>query len=354
VIAETAKWGRAELHVRFEFETDNCPKCGARLARYCTRCDNPIYAPIAERCQFCGLPHPWAEERRVAMQRAPVRRWRPEKDVSDPATRIYWDDVAGDVWVVDADVTRLDVNAVMSNDDVDGRMWTEIARSIRVAAGPDVEHLARNRLPFHLGDAWVTGAGNMQADGIIHVAAMNRRGESTIDVIGDCLRKGLKLADEEQYESLAVAPIGSGPNAIDLDLWLDGFARVAVEHLSVYGRDERKVGLDEQEATATGAVAPAPRLSIVLAVLEPVDFAHIVRRLDRATTAAWDALGRPSHSRPERISDPPKPSWRRRLARLASVPGRGRPRRSVAAPSQRSEPPAVEAPGPGGPGVSDP
>jgi O-acetyl-ADP-ribose deacetylase (regulator of RNase III)/predicted RNA-binding Zn-ribbon protein involved in translation (DUF1610 family) len=313
LLIRTKLSGRAAMHAAFTFETTNCPKCGARMARRCARCNHEIFAPVVARCQFCGLPQAWAAERRAGADRASIRLWRPEPDdvkesdrrVHDPALPLYSRKGRGDVWVLDGDITRLDVDAVVSNDDVDGQMWAQVARAIRVAAGEGVERLAQEGKPFRLGHAWVTAPGALQQlKGIIHVAAMSRHGESTLETVRECLAAALKVAATERYESVGVAAMGSGPAAIDLSEWLQAFAEVTVAHLN-----------DDSHSDED-----APPLSIVLALFEPPSLDEAAAELRAAVYEAWEKTGRPTDGEPAW-----RPSRRRRSRSL--IPSTGRNRR---------------------------
>jgi len=277
VLAQTRWTGRADVHVAYTFESTNCPLCGSRLVRRCARCEGAVVAPVAPRCQHCGLPHPWAPERRSGAEGTAVRRWR-GADVNDPATRVY---SLGDseIWVIEGDLVRMDVEAIVSNDDVEGRMWTEVAYSIRRAAGEEIAYLARDGAPRRMGTAWVTEAGALPIKGIIHVAAMNRRGEQSLKLVQTCLSEALARAVEERFRSVGVAAIGSGPNAIRLEKWLRAFAQTVVSHLPA------KPG--------NGATQP---LAILLVLYEPADFDAAVRTLERAICDAWIAHGAPAEA----------------------------------------------------------
>jgi O-acetyl-ADP-ribose deacetylase (regulator of RNase III) len=315
LIIRSKRSGRAVTEVSWAFETSNCPKCGAGLLRECARCHRQILPPVADRCRFCGLPHPWAAERRGGRESAALRKWKPDEGVNDPARHLYEHLQQGDIWVIEGDITQMAVDAVISNDDVDGRMWTEVARAIKRAAGEDVERLAKTGAPFVLGQAWLTAPGDMRIKAIIHVAAMNRRGESNIDDTRKCLDAALDLAAKRGFESVGVAAIGSGPAAIEPERWLDEFVSAAVLHLS-------------------GAMWPRKRpqpLSIVLVLFEPNNFEETVRRIRGKVEDAWFEVGKPEGGgRPVPDPEPPadaqpmnRPPWwarfRRRAAALASA-----------------------------------
>jgi O-acetyl-ADP-ribose deacetylase (regulator of RNase III) len=295
LLAKTRLLGRAALHAAFTFETTNCPECGSRLARQCARCEETIFAPVKDRCQFCGLPQPWATERRAGAERPDVRIWRPPpkddaaKDrterANDPAEKLYHAPGRGSLWILEADVARLAVDAVVSNNDVDGRMWAQVARSIKNAAGEGVERLAQEGRPFKLGDAWVTSPGGLDhINWIIHVASMSRRGETDLKTVRECLIAALACATEKNCASLGIAAIGSGPAAIDPHEWYLTFAEVIIGYLS-----DRSVG-----PTST-----SPVMDVVLALFEPSDFAVESAAVRKAVYSAWRKAGKPLQGRPE-------------------------------------------------------
>ena len=298
LIVRTGWSGRAKMTATNCFETTNCPRDGARLVSKCARCARPVLAPVVDRCQFCGVPQPWARERRAGAERASLRLWRPEPDslpqserrVHDPAERLYRSEVVeadgtlrqADVWVLDGDIVRLAVDAVISNDDVDGQMWSQSARSIKDAAGEGVERLAQEGKPFRLGHAWTTTAGDLrQMKGIIHVASMSRYGNSSIETVRKCLTAAFRLAAERQFTSIGLTAFGTGPAAIKQREWFTVFAQTAIEFLS------------------EGAKEMPASFSIVLVLLGPRRFDREVDRLRLAFHDAWREMGSPPDGVPD-------------------------------------------------------
>jgi len=300
LLVETSRWGRANVTASVHFETTHCPRDGAKLVDKCARCARPVFAPVADRCQFCGVPQPWAAERRAGAERASTRHWRPEPDIADeserlahaPAQCLYRSErptadpevkVGGDIWVIDGDISRLAVDAVISNDDVDGQMWSQSARSIKNAAGHGVERLAQEGKPFSLGQAWTTSAGDLQMKNIIHVASMNRYGVSSTDTVRECLDAALCLAVRRELESVALTAFGTGPAAIEMNEWFEVFAETAVGVLS---------GPERPTDRATP-------LAIVLVLFARREFEQEVRTLRAAVQAAWEKHGEPADGKPE-------------------------------------------------------
>jgi hypothetical protein len=77
------------MRTDFVWETMDCPLCGAPMVRRCARCNNDIFAPITDRCRFCGLPPPWAAERQADSDHFSIQRWRDEEGVNAPAIPLY-------------------------------------------------------------------------------------------------------------------------------------------------------------------------------------------------------------------------------------------------------------------------
>jgi O-acetyl-ADP-ribose deacetylase (regulator of RNase III) len=314
VSTHTGVWGRAEVTAKFVFETQNCPRCGAPLVDHCARCEEDIFAPVVDLCRVCGLPQPWAAERRAGTDRVSIRLWRPPKPkkgkkgkkrnapgespatrANDPAELLFASEKKkkkkkskareegrrGDLWVIEGDLVQLDVGAVVSNSDVDGQMWAQVARAIKKAAGEGVERLAQEGKPFKPGHAWVTTAGNLEhLRGIVHVASMNRRGETTQETVQKALSAALQAATIHGYPSIALAPFGI--TSVGHDAWFEMFAETAVSFLS-----DRKNFKGRKEP-----------LSIVLVLFEPSKFEQEVEALKRLTHDAWVKIGSPADGHP--------------------------------------------------------
>jgi O-acetyl-ADP-ribose deacetylase (regulator of RNase III) len=285
LVTRTRLSGRVALHTEYTFEADNCPKCGVPLEKKCARCKNAILSPVADLCWSCGIPQPWAAERRASAERASVRHWHPDsKEGNDPAEFLYGYEGRGDLWVIEGEVARLDVNAVISNDDVDGQMWAQVARSIKNAAGAEVEQRAQDGKPYRLGQAWLTKAGDLAMEGIIHVALLTRQGESDIGTVRECLTAALDIAIKEKYRSIGIAAIGSGPNAIEPSEWYEEFAKLMVTYLN------KETDPDSD---------PTP-ISIVLVLFEPPKFKKIVDELKGLVRGAWASADKPAKGHLER------------------------------------------------------
>jgi O-acetyl-ADP-ribose deacetylase (regulator of RNase III) len=311
LVVRTGLSGRAKLMAATSFETKSCPNDGARLIRKCARCRKPILAPIADHCQFCGVPQPWSKDRRAATERLSVRYWCPEdpetpesaRRAYDPAEHLFkvvaglrdGKEVEVDVWVLDGDIAQLGVDAVISNDDVDGQMWSQSARSIRDAAGEIVEREAQSDRPFRLGHAWSTRAGELgHLRNVIHVASMSRYGNPSPGDVSSCLKAAFRLAIRDGHESLGLTAFGTGPAAITRNQWFSLFAAATAELF------------DTAELFPPDKEAHYPEnFSIVLVLFEPRRFEEDVQRLRDTFRDAWTKMEEPHRATLEPSAEAP-------------------------------------------------
>lgn len=280
IVTRTSLGGQAHVRVCFRFETETCTKCGSKLIDECGRCEAKLMAPIRDRCRKCGLPLPWSPERSWAEVRARPRHWRGE-NVRDPAVSVAMIPGRGELFAIEGDITNIATEGIVSNDDVDGRMYTVIALSIKRGAGSDVERQSVAEGPFALGEAWYTDAGAMRdpVKGIVHVASIDRRGDTSLDTIRACLHSALDQAREEKLGSLAIAafgtgPHGAGPQLIDLEKWLDAAGEAIVTHFNGWEPFSES----------------CPPLAVLLVLYEPADFKQATETLRQAASKAQFAV----------------------------------------------------------------
>src|SRR5205823_12405064 len=131
------------------------------------------------------------------------------------------------VEVVDADITRLDVDAIANAANTQLRHGGGVAGAIARAGGPEVQHESDERAPIGLGEAVETTAGNMPARWVIHAATMELDGPTSADVIRRATASTLRRADELGARSLALVAFGTGVGGFPLD----EAARIEVEEV---------------------------------------------------------------------------------------------------------------------------
>jgi O-acetyl-ADP-ribose deacetylase (regulator of RNase III) len=120
--------------------------------------------------------------------------------------------------VQQADVTRLEVDAIANAANTHLLHGGGVAAAIARAGGPELERESRERAPIGLGEAVETTAGNMPSRWVIHAATMvDPGGRSSAEVIRQATRSTLARADELGARSLALVAFGTGVGGFPLD-----------------------------------------------------------------------------------------------------------------------------------------
>ncbi len=120
--------------------------------------------------------------------------------------------------VQQADVTKLEVDAVANAANTRLLHGGGVAGAIARTGGPELERESRERAPIELGTAVATTAGNMPSRWVIHAATMvNPAGTSSAAVIEQATRSTLSVAEELGARSLALVAFGTGVGGFPLD-----------------------------------------------------------------------------------------------------------------------------------------
>jgi O-acetyl-ADP-ribose deacetylase (regulator of RNase III) len=126
--------------------------------------------------------------------------------------------MAAQLEVQQADVTRLEVDAIANAANTHLLHGGGVAAAIARAGGPELERESRERAPIGLGEAVETTAGNMPSRWVIHAATMvDPGGRSSADVIRQATGSTLARADELGARSLALVAFGTGVGGFPLD-----------------------------------------------------------------------------------------------------------------------------------------
>jgi O-acetyl-ADP-ribose deacetylase len=119
--------------------------------------------------------------------------------------------------VQQADVTRLDVDAITNAANTRLKHGGGVAAAISRAGGPAVQRESNEKAPIGLGDAVETTAGDMPARYVIHAATMELGGPTSAEIIAQATRSTLSKADELGCRSLALVAFGTGVGGFPLD-----------------------------------------------------------------------------------------------------------------------------------------
>ena len=119
--------------------------------------------------------------------------------------------------VFQADVTKLEVDAITNAANTQLRHGGGVAAAISRAGGPEVQRESNEKAPIGLGEAVETTAGDMPARYVIHAATMELGGPTSPDIIERATRSTVRRADELGCRSLALVAFGTGVGGFPLD-----------------------------------------------------------------------------------------------------------------------------------------
>jgi O-acetyl-ADP-ribose deacetylase (regulator of RNase III) len=129
-----------------------------------------------------------------------------------------------------ADVTKLEVDAIANAANTRLMHGGGVAGAIARAGGPEVQRESDERAPIELGSAVETTAGEMPARWVIHAATMELGGPTSADIIEQATRSTLVKAEELGAHSLALVAFGTGVGGFPLDEAARIMVEVAGEH----------------------------------------------------------------------------------------------------------------------------
>ncbi|MGA8217627.1 MAG: macro domain-containing protein [Solirubrobacterales bacterium] len=122
-----------------------------------------------------------------------------------------------EIEVKQADITKLEVDAIANAANTQLRHGGGVAGAISRAGGPLVQAESDERAPIGLGDAVETTAGEMPARWVIHAATMDLGGPTSAEIIRRATASTLAVADELGAKSLALVAFGTGVGGFPLD-----------------------------------------------------------------------------------------------------------------------------------------
>ena len=132
--------------------------------------------------------------------------------------------------VLQADVTKLDVDAIANAANTQLMHGGGVAGAIARAGGPAIQEESRAKAPIGLGEAVETGGGAMPCRWVIHAATMEMDFQTDADIIASATRSTLAKAEELGARSLALVAFGTGVGGFPLGEAARIMVGVAREH----------------------------------------------------------------------------------------------------------------------------
>jgi len=130
------------------------------------------------------------------------------------------------------DITEAEVDAIVNAANNDLKLGAGVAGAIRTKGGPSIQQECDELGPVRLGEAAITGGGNLPARYIIHAASMRLGGRTTEPSLREATRNSLLRAKEKGLESIAFPAIGTGIAGFPLDRCAEVMGAEVRDHLN--------------------------------------------------------------------------------------------------------------------------
>jgi Predicted phosphatase homologous to the C-terminal domain of histone macroH2A1 len=161
--------------------------------------------------------------------------------------------------VIQGDIASQSADALVNAANTSLRMGSGVAGALKRAAGTGIDDEAAAKGPVDLGGVATTDAYDLDADYVIHAAAMPAGGESTGASIRDATENALSEADALNCESVVLPALGCGIAGFDFQ---DG-VRIICEEIAAFEPDSLStvalIAYDDDEFERMRQIAGAVR-----------------------------------------------------------------------------------------------
>jgi O-acetyl-ADP-ribose deacetylase (regulator of RNase III) len=118
--------------------------------------------------------------------------------------------VSARIVLSEGDITEVSVDAIVNAANSALVLGAGVAGAIREKGGPSIQAECEAIGAIEVGDAALTGAGELDARYVIHAAGMPPAGAATEESIRSSVRRSLELASEKACRTIALPAIGAG------------------------------------------------------------------------------------------------------------------------------------------------
>ncbi len=119
--------------------------------------------------------------------------------------------------IIQGDITKQEVDAIVNAANNHLWMGAGTAGAIVRAGGREIEDEAIRQGPIEVGEAVVTGPGNLSCRHVIHAAAMGQDLHTSADKIRASTDNALKRGEELGISSIAFPALGTGVGGFDYE-----------------------------------------------------------------------------------------------------------------------------------------
>ena len=119
--------------------------------------------------------------------------------------------------IIDGDLVEQRVDAIVNAANNDLVLGAGVAGAIRKRGGPAIQRECDAHGPIKVGEAAITGAGDLPARHVIHAASMALGGRTTAKSLKSSMDESFRLARMHGVRSIAVPAVGTGIAGFPMD-----------------------------------------------------------------------------------------------------------------------------------------
>jgi O-acetyl-ADP-ribose deacetylase (regulator of RNase III) len=119
--------------------------------------------------------------------------------------------------IMDGDLVDQHVDAIVNAANNDLVLGAGVAGAIRKRGGPAIQRECDAHGPIKVGEAAITGAGELPARHVIHAASMALGGRTTAKTLKSSMDDSFRLAREHAVRSIAIPAVGTGIAGFPMD-----------------------------------------------------------------------------------------------------------------------------------------
>lgn len=135
------------------------------------------------------------------------------------------------IHIEQGDLTTCEVDAIVNAANNDLILGGGLAGAIRTRGGPGIQEECNRHGPVAVGEAAITGAGDLPARYVIHQASMRLGGATTAESLRSSTRAVLRLAEENDIRTLALPATGTGIAGFSLEACAEIMLQEVTTHI---------------------------------------------------------------------------------------------------------------------------
>ena len=130
------------------------------------------------------------------------------------------------------DLTALDIETIVFYAQPDLKLGAGFGNAISVRGGPSIQEELKSLGSISVGEAVITGAGELKSEFIIHAAGPRFQEPDIEEKLYKTVQSVLNLAEEKGIKRIAFPPMGTGFYGIPLDVSANVMLSAIRNHLS--------------------------------------------------------------------------------------------------------------------------